>query len=52
MSGVHSSALNGSNSNLPDATGRAFATPFSAPPASSGAVLNQSGGIQYKKLFE
>ncbi|KAG8374864.1 hypothetical protein BUALT_Bualt10G0039900 [Buddleja alternifolia] len=38
------SALNGSNSNLPDSTGRAFATSFSAQSGSSGAVLNQSGG--------
>ncbi|KAL2525056.1 NOT2/NOT3/NOT5 family [Abeliophyllum distichum] len=44
MSGVLGSAMNGSNSNLPDTTGRAFTTSFSAHPASSGAVLNQSGG--------
>ncbi|KAL7160180.1 hypothetical protein ABFS83_01G076900 [Erythranthe nasuta] len=44
MSGILSSGLNGSNSNLPDNTGRAFATSFSAQSGSSGAVLNQSGG--------
>ncbi|XP_022893951.1 probable NOT transcription complex subunit VIP2 [Olea europaea var. sylvestris] len=44
MSGVLGSALNGSNSNLSDTMGRPFATSFSAQTASSGAVLNQSGG--------
>ncbi|GFQ01351.1 probable not transcription complex subunit vip2 [Phtheirospermum japonicum] len=40
------SGLNGSNSNLSDNTGRAFATSFSAQSGSSGAVLNQSGNVQ------
>ncbi|XP_047941999.1 probable NOT transcription complex subunit VIP2 isoform X3 [Salvia hispanica] len=44
MSGVLSSGLNGSNSNIPDSTGRAFTTSFSAQSGSSGAVLNQSSG--------
>ncbi|CAA0842244.1 NOT2 / NOT3 / NOT5 family [Striga hermonthica] len=44
MSGILSSGLNGSNSNLPDNTGRAFTTSFSAQSGSSGAVLNQSAG--------
>ncbi|KAL6556760.1 hypothetical protein OROHE_006636 [Orobanche hederae] len=44
MSGILGSGLNGSNSNLPDNTGRSFATSFSAQSGSSGAVLNQSGG--------
>ncbi|KAL6550041.1 hypothetical protein OROMI_020529 [Orobanche minor] len=44
MSGILSSGLNGSNSNLPDNTGRSFGTSFSAQSGSSGAVLNQSGG--------
>lgn len=44
MSGVLSSGLNGSNSNIPDNNGRAFATSFSAQSGSTGAVLNQSGG--------
>ncbi|XP_042055631.1 probable NOT transcription complex subunit VIP2 isoform X1 [Salvia splendens] len=43
MSGVLSSGLNGSNSNIPDNAGRAFATSFSAQSGSSGAALNQSG---------
>ncbi|KAL3818103.1 hypothetical protein ACJIZ3_004008 [Penstemon smallii] len=38
--------MNGSNSNLPDGSGRAFATSFNAQSGSSGAVLNQSGNIQ------
>lgn len=46
------SALNGSNSNLSDTMGRPFATSFSAQTASSGAVLNQSGGMQHKNLLE
>ncbi|KAL3647201.1 hypothetical protein CASFOL_008169 [Castilleja foliolosa] len=50
MSGILSSGLNGSNSNLPDNTGRAFATSFSAQSGSSGAVLNQSGAVHYKLL--
>ncbi|KAG6382536.1 hypothetical protein SASPL_157789 [Salvia splendens] len=37
--------LNGSNSNIPDSTGRTFTTSFSAQSGSSGAVLNQSSGI-------
>ncbi|KAK6158108.1 hypothetical protein DH2020_005422 [Rehmannia glutinosa] len=41
---IQLSGLNGSNSNLPDNTGRAFTTLFSAQSGSSGAVLNQSGG--------
>ncbi|KAK6137531.1 hypothetical protein DH2020_028729 [Rehmannia glutinosa] len=41
---IQLSGLNGSNSNLPDNTGRAFTTSFSAQSGSSGAVLNQSGG--------
>ncbi|KAL8543761.1 hypothetical protein ACS0TY_004357 [Phlomoides rotata] len=44
MSGMLSSGLNGSNSNITDNTGRAFTTSFSAQSGSSGAVLNQSGG--------
>lgn len=44
MSGILSSGLNGSNSNLSDNAGRVFATSFSAQSGSSGAVLNQSGG--------
>ncbi|KAK6137539.1 hypothetical protein DH2020_028724 [Rehmannia glutinosa] len=40
---IQLSGLNGSNSNLPDNTGRAFATSLSAQSGSSGAVLNQSG---------
>lgn len=44
------SGLNGSNSNLADNNGRAFATSFSAQSGSSGAVLNQSGGMHYKML--
>ncbi|KAL6556357.1 hypothetical protein OROGR_005645 [Orobanche gracilis] len=38
------SGLDGSKSNLPDNTGRSFATSFSAQSGSSGAVLSQSGG--------
>lgn len=44
------SGLNGSNSNIPDNAGRAFATSFSAQSGSSGAALNQSGGMRYKLL--
>ncbi|KAL6501652.1 hypothetical protein OROGR_026785 [Orobanche gracilis] len=46
MSGILSSGLNGSNSNLPDNTGRSFSTSFSAQSGSSGSVLNQSGNVQ------
>lgn len=45
------SGLNGSNSNLPDNTGRAFTTSFTAQSGSSGAVLNQSGGTHFKLLI-
>ena len=45
------SGLNGSNSNIPDSTGRAFTTSFSAQSGSSGAVLNQSSGMHYTLLY-
>lgn len=45
------SGLTGSNSNLPENTGRAFPTSFSAQSGSSSTVLNQSGSINYKLFF-
>lgn len=39
------SGMNGSNSNISDASGRAFPTPFSAQSGSSAAVLNHSGSL-------
>lgn len=42
---VMQSGMNGSNSNISDASGRAFPTPFSAQSGSSAAVLNHSGSL-------
>ncbi|OVA14148.1 NOT2/NOT3/NOT5 [Macleaya cordata] len=43
---LHWSALNESNSNLPDTTGRPFATSFSAQSASASPVYHHAGSIQ------
>ncbi|XP_059660678.1 probable NOT transcription complex subunit VIP2 [Cornus florida] len=46
MSGLLNSSLNGSSSNLPDSTGRSFATSFSAQSGAASPVFNHSGTIQ------
>ncbi|KAH7677606.1 CCR4-NOT transcription complex subunit 2 protein [Dioscorea alata] len=45
MSGLLNSTLNGSTSNLPDSTGRPFATSFSAQSATAPG-FHHSGGVQ------
>ncbi|RZC72907.1 hypothetical protein C5167_048386 [Papaver somniferum] len=46
MSGLLNSALNDSNSNLPDTTGRPFAASFSAQSASATPVYHHAGTVQ------
>ncbi|XP_050947512.1 probable NOT transcription complex subunit VIP2 isoform X7 [Cucumis melo] len=40
------SSLNGSTSNLPDGTGRSFATSFSGQSGAASPVFHHSGGVQ------
>ncbi|XP_031736371.1 probable NOT transcription complex subunit VIP2 isoform X6 [Cucumis sativus] len=44
MSGLLNSSLNGSASNLPDGTGRSFATSFSGQSGAASPVFHHSGG--------
>ncbi|KAI8015981.1 hypothetical protein LOK49_LG05G01169 [Camellia lanceoleosa] len=46
MSGLLNSSLNGSASNLPDSTGRSFATSFSAQSGAAFPVFHHTGTIQ------
>ncbi|XP_015581510.1 probable NOT transcription complex subunit VIP2 isoform X2 [Ricinus communis] len=46
MSGLLNSSLNGSASNLPDNTGRSFATSFSGQSGAASPVFHHSGTIQ------
>ncbi|KAK9101924.1 hypothetical protein Sjap_019178 [Stephania japonica] len=46
MSGLLNSALNGTNSNIPDTSGRSFSTSFSSQSAASSPVFHHSGAIQ------
>uniref|UniRef100_A0A5B7A4X8 Putative NOT transcription complex subunit VIP2 isoform X1 n=1 Tax=Davidia involucrata TaxID=16924 RepID=A0A5B7A4X8_DAVIN len=46
MSGLLNSSLNGSASNLPDSTGRSFATSFSAQSGAASPVFHHTGTIQ------
>ncbi|KAJ4840117.1 putative NOT transcription complex subunit vip2 [Turnera subulata] len=46
MSGLLNSSLNGSGSNLPDSTGRSFATSFSGQSGAASPVYHHSGTIQ------
>ncbi|KAF8396677.1 hypothetical protein HHK36_018302 [Tetracentron sinense] len=46
MSGLLNSALNGSASNLPDTTGRSYATSFSAQSATASSVFHHTGTLQ------
>ncbi|XP_057451514.1 probable NOT transcription complex subunit VIP2 isoform X2 [Lotus japonicus] len=46
MSGLLNSSLNGSASNLPDGTGRSFATSFSGQSGVASPVFHHSGTIQ------
>ncbi|XAR59032.1 hypothetical protein NMG60_11014649 [Bertholletia excelsa] len=46
MSGLLNSSLNGSASNLPDSTGRSFATSFSAQSGAASSVFHHTGTIQ------
>ncbi|XP_059626684.1 probable NOT transcription complex subunit VIP2 isoform X2 [Cornus florida] len=46
MSGLLNSSLNGSGSNIPDSTGRSFATSFSAQSGAASPVYHHTGTIQ------
>ncbi|XP_010253384.1 PREDICTED: probable NOT transcription complex subunit VIP2 [Nelumbo nucifera] len=46
MSGLINQSLNGSTSNIPDSTGRSFATSFSAQSAAASPVYHHTGTIQ------
>ncbi|XP_044506422.1 probable NOT transcription complex subunit VIP2 isoform X2 [Mangifera indica] len=46
MSGLLNSSLNGSASNIPDGTGRSFATSFSAQSGAASPVFHHTGTIQ------
>ncbi|PKI31173.1 probable NOT transcription complex subunit VIP2 isoform X1 [Punica granatum] len=46
MSGLINSSLNGSASNLPDSSGRSFATSFSGQSGSASPVFHHSGSLQ------
>ncbi|KAI4322189.1 hypothetical protein L6164_021906 [Bauhinia variegata] len=46
MSGLLNSSLNGSASNLPDGTGRSFATSFSGQSGAASPVFHHTGAIQ------
>ncbi|KAK9280552.1 hypothetical protein L1049_014245 [Liquidambar formosana] len=46
MSGLLNSSLNGSASNLPDSTGRSFATSFSGQSGAASPVFHHTGSIQ------
>uniref|UniRef100_A0A2P2LU87 NOT2/NOT3/NOT5 C-terminal domain-containing protein n=2 Tax=Rhizophora mucronata TaxID=61149 RepID=A0A2P2LU87_RHIMU len=46
MSGLLNSSLNGSASNLPDSTGRSFATSFSGQSGAASPVFHHTGNIQ------
>ncbi|XVF20146.1 hypothetical protein REPUB_Repub11eG0173000 [Reevesia pubescens] len=46
MSGLLNSSINGSASNLPDGTGRSFATSFSGQSGAASPVFHHTGSIQ------
>ncbi|KAJ8768770.1 hypothetical protein K2173_023674 [Erythroxylum novogranatense] len=46
MSGLLNSSLNGSASNIPDSTGRSFATSFSGQSGAGSPVFHHNGSIQ------
>ncbi|CAA0835112.1 NOT2 / NOT3 / NOT5 family [Striga hermonthica] len=46
MSGLLNSSLNGSNSNLPDSSGRPFSPSFSSQPGAGSPVFHHTGNIQ------
>ncbi|XP_039037634.1 probable NOT transcription complex subunit VIP2 isoform X1 [Hibiscus syriacus] len=46
MSGLLNSSINGSASNLPDSSGRSFATSFSGQSGAASAVFHHAGNIQ------
>ncbi|XP_021912556.1 probable NOT transcription complex subunit VIP2 isoform X2 [Carica papaya] len=46
MSGLLNSSINGSASNLPDSTGRSFATSFSGQSGAASPVFHHTGTIQ------